>query len=65
MVVDLIKQTEKNIKKIKPNKTDDIRNSGFSITSFSKKMKKNIDEISFFLNKRMYNHKIVSNKTKK
>ena len=65
MVVDLIKQTEKNIKKIKPNKTDDIRNSGFSITSFSKEMKKNIDEIRFFLNKRMYNHKIVSDKTKK
>ena len=65
MVVDLIKQTEKNIKKIKPNKTDDIRNSGFTVASFSKEMKKRIDEIRLFLNKRMYNHKIVSDKTKK
>ena len=65
MVIDLIKQTEKNIKKIKPNKTDDIRNSGFTVASFSKEMKKRIDEIRLFLNKRMYNHKIVSDKTKK
>ena len=65
MVVDLIKQTEKNLNKIKPRNTNDIRNAGFNIASFSKKMKNNILEIRLFLNKRMYNHKKVSNKTKK
>jgi dGTPase len=65
MVVDLIIQTEKNLQKIKPKNVNDIRNSGFNIASFSTKMKRNISEIRLFLNKRMYNHKKVSNKTKK
>ena len=65
MVVDLIKQTEKNLNKIKPKSIDDIRDAGFSIASFSNKMKSNISEIRLFLNKRMYNHKSVNNKTKK
>ena len=65
MVVDLIKETEKNLNKIKPKNTNDIRNAGFNIASFSNKMKRNIMEIRLFLNKRMYNHKIISNKTKK
>ena len=65
MVVDLIKETEKNLNKIKPRKVNDIRNAGFNIASFSNKMKRNILEIRLFLNKRMYNHKTVSNKTKK
>ena len=65
MVVDLIKETEKNLNKIKPKNTNDIRNAGFNIASFSNKMKRNIMEIRLFLNKRMYNHKKVSNKTKK
>ena len=65
MVVDLIKQTEKNLNKIKPKNVNDIRNAGFNIASFSNKMKKNILELRLFLNKRMYNHKTVSNKTKK
>ena len=65
MVVDLIKETEKNLNKIKPKNTNDIRNAGFNIASFSNKMKRNIFEIRLFLNKRMYNHKTVTNKTKK
>ena len=65
MVVDLIKETEKNLNKIKPKNTNDIRNAGFNIASFSNKMKRNIMEIRLFLNKRMYNHKTISNKTKK
>ncbi len=65
MVVDLIKQTEINLNKVKPRDINDIRNAGFNIASFSNKMKKNILEIRLFLNKRMYNHKKVSNKTKK
>ena len=65
MVVDLIKQTEKNLNKLKPKNVNDIRNAGFNIVSFSNKMKKSISEIRFFLNKRMYNHKIIINKTKK
>ena len=65
MVIDLIEQTEKNLEKIKPKSVKDIINAGFNIASFSNKMQKNILEIRLFLNKRMYNHKIVSNKTKK
>ena len=42
MVVDLIKQTEKNLNKIKPKNVNDIRNAGFNLASFSNKMKKNI-----------------------
>jgi len=65
MVIDLIKQTEANLNKIKPKNTNDIRNAGFNIASFSNKMKRNILEIRLFLNKRMYNHKTVYDKTKK
>tara|TARA_B100001013_G_scaffold340779_1_gene264429 strand:+ start:65 stop:1222 length:1158 start_codon:yes stop_codon:yes gene_type:complete len=65
MVVDLIIQTEKNLQKIKPKNVNDIRNAGFNIASFSTKMKRNISEIRLFLNKRMYNHKSISDKTKK
>jgi len=65
MVVDLITQTEKNLQKIKPKNVNDIRNAGFNIASFSTKMKRNISEIRLFLNKRMYNHKSIRDKTKK
>ena len=65
MVIDLIKQIETNLNKIKPKNVNDIRNAGFNIASFSNKMKRNIFEIRLFLNKRMYNHKTVTNKTKK
>ena len=65
MVIDLIKQIETNLNKIKPKNVNDIRNAGFNIASFSNKMKRNILEIRLFLNKRMYNHKTVTNKTKK
>ena len=65
MVIDLIKQTETNLNKIKPKNSNDIRNAGFNIASFSNKMKRNILEIRLFLNKQMYNHKTVYDKTKK
>ena len=65
MVVDLIKKTEINLNKVKPKDTNDIRHADFNISSFSNKMRNNILEIRLFLNKRMYNHKKVSNKTKK
>ena len=65
MVIDLIKQTETNLNKIKPKNANDIRNAGFNIASFSNKMKRNILEIRLFLNKQMYNHKTVYDKTKK
>ena len=65
MVKDLIKQTEKNLNKVKPKKTDDIRNVDFNIASFSKEMINLILEIRLFLNKQMYNHKKIKNKTNK
>jgi len=65
MVVDLIKQTEINLNRLKPKNANDIRNVGFNIASFSNKMKKNISEIRLFLGKRMYNHAKIRNMTDK
>ena len=48
MVVNLIKQTEKNLEKVNPRNIDDIRNANFNVIAFSSKMKKNISEIRLF-----------------
>ena len=65
MVVDLINQSEKNIKKINPKNIKDIKNTDFFIISFSKSMNVKIKELRSFLNKKMYNHKKVRNKSDK
>ena len=68
MVIDVIKSTEKNLKKIKPKTIKDIYNCNQFIVDFSTDMKKIIILIKNFLKKNMYNHKNVlinTNKGKK
>ena len=68
MVIDVIKSTENNLKKIKPKTIKDIYNCNQFIVEFSSDMKKIIILIKNFLKKNMYNHKNVlinTNKGKK
>jgi len=68
MVIDVIKSTENNLKKIKPKTIKDIYNCNQFIVDFSSDMKKIIILIKNFLKKNMYNHKNVlinTNKGKK
>ena len=68
MVIDVIKSTENNLKKIKPKTIKDIYNCNQFIVDFSTDMKKIIILIKHFLKKNMYNHKNVlinTNKGKK
>ena len=68
MVIDVIKTTNKNIKKIEPRSINDIYKQNHLIVDFSIEMK-NIDKhIKYFLRRNMYNNKKVivnTNKGKK
>ncbi len=68
MVVDVIKNTNKNLKQLKPKSINDIYKQDHLLVDFSKEMK-NIDkQIRLFLKVNMYNHKRVvvnTNKGKK
>ena len=68
MVLDVIKTTNKNIKKINPQSINDIYKQNHLIVDFSNEMK-NIDKhIKYFLKNNMYNNKKVlvnTNKGKK
>tara|TARA_Y100000590_G_C15734513_1_gene1018097 strand:+ start:1913 stop:3058 length:1146 start_codon:yes stop_codon:yes gene_type:complete len=59
MVNDVIHNTQKNIKKIKPNSIKDIYKQDHLIVDFSPKMKIIDIQIKKFLKKNMYNHKKV------
>ena len=62
MVLDVINNTENNIKINKIKKFKDIYKQDNLIVDFSKKMKKNIKIIKEFLNLNMYNHtKVIKN----
>jgi len=65
MVIDVIKITTKNIKKLKPKTIKDIYNAGYLVVDFSKKMKKIDFQLKLFLKKHMYNHKNVIINTNK
>ena len=65
MVIDVIKSTEKNLKKIKPKTIKDIYNCNQFIVDFSTDMKKIIILIKHFLKENMYNHKNVLINTNK
>jgi len=68
MVIDVIKTTNKNLKKLKPRSIKDIYNHEGLIVNFSKEMKSFEKEIKYFLNKNMYNNNKVlvnTNKGKK
>ena len=59
MVLDVIRTTNINLKKIKPRSIKDIYSNKQFIVDFSDEMKKNIKLIKTFLKKNMYNHKQV------
>jgi len=68
MVSDVIQETARNLKEIEPKNSDDIRNCGIQIASFSKKFNEDINIIRKFLHKHMYNHSkvlIMTNKAKR
>ena len=65
MVIDVIKSTENNLKKIKPKTIKDIYNCNQFIVDFSTDMKKIIILIKHFLKENMYNHKNVLINTNK
>ena len=68
MVVDVIDTTNKNLKKSNPQSINDIYKEDHLIVDFSNKMKNIVNQMRFFLNHNMYNHKKViinTNKGKK
>lgn len=56
MIVDLVRQTTKNIEEYNIETEDDIRNLGKPLVSFSSGMQQNLNTIGEFLNKNMYRH---------
>jgi dGTPase len=65
MVVDVMKNTKNNLKKVDPDNIKDIYNHNKLIVDFSDKMKKTDKEIKYFLKYNMYNHKKVLANTNK
>jgi dGTPase len=68
MVIDVIKNTNRNLKKIKPISPNDIYKQDQLLVDFSKDMKVMDFQIKAFLKRNMYNHKKViinNNKGKK
>ena len=65
MVVDVIKTTNMNLKKINPQSINNIYNHNSLIVDFSDKMKKIDKQIKDFLHRNMYNHsKVIVNTNK-
>ncbi len=65
MVVDVIKTTNKNLKKHQPKKIKDIYNQNHKIVDFSPEMKRVDLQIKDFLKTNMYNHhKVIINTNK-
>ena len=65
MVLDVVDQTNKNLRKTKPKSIDDICKQESRIVDFSPKMKKIENQIKSFLKINMYNHKKVIKNTNK
>lgn len=65
MVIDLTRQTIKNIKEHNIKTVDDIRNLGEPLVCFSKGMQENVNKIKEFLVENMYNHYKVCRMTSK
>ena len=65
MVVDVIKNTEKNLNRIKPYTLNDIYNNKGLIVEFSPKMQVFDRQVKNFLKKNMYDHKNVIINTNK
>ena len=65
MVVDVIKTTKENLKKIKPKTVYDVYKQDHLIVDFSKEIKELDKQIKDFLKRNMYNHKKVITNTKR
>ena len=65
MVIDVIKTTSKNLKKLNPKKINDIYKQNYNIVNFSDNMQKIVFQIRKFLKIKMYNHKLVLKNTNK
>ena len=65
MVVDVIDNTNKNLKKYKPKSIEDIYKQDRLMVDFSQKTKKLDAQIKDFLRRNMYNHKKVIINTNK
>ncbi len=65
MVIDLTRQTLRNIKDKDIHTVDDIRNLGEPLVTFSKGMSENVKAIKEFLKDNMYNHYKVCRMTTK
>lgn len=65
MIIDLTRNTIKNIKDRNIETIDDIRNSNTAIVGFSKGMESNVKAIKEFLHENMYNHYKVCRMTSK
>ncbi len=65
MIVDLTRQTYKNIKEFNIQTTDDIRELSIPLVTFSSGMTENIKTIKQFLNENMYKHYKVCRMTSK
>ena len=63
MVTDVIKNTRENLKKFKIKSKKDVYKSIKLIVCFSQNMKESDKQIKYFLNKKMYNNKVVLQKT--
>lgn len=63
MVVDVIENSQKNIKENKINSEEDVRNFGKTLICFSEKMEKAHQQIKKFLMQNMYRHKLVNEMT--
>ena len=65
MVVDVINNTNKNIKKSNPQSLNDIFKKDYMIVDFSDKMKSIDNQVKLFLRQNMYSHKKVIVNTNK
>ena len=62
MILDVVKNTNYNLKNIRPKKIEDIYNLKSAAVDFSNEMKVNLEHIRFFLTEKMYkNFNIVNN----
>ncbi len=60
MVDDVLAETDRRLKRVKPESPDDIRNAGMQVVAFSDEMHANVGELRDFLFNRMYKHYTIN-----
>ncbi len=56
MVSDVLNESQKRLKALKPENAEDIRTAGKPVVAFSDEMRRKVDELRTFLYNRMYRH---------